>query len=296
MAQRANWSNRLFNIFNYLFLLLLVVICIYPFYYIFIYSISIPDEASKHAIYLWPQGFTLTNYKQIFMLDELTKAAGISIARTVIGTAITVFCTSMFAYTLTKPQLKFRKTIYRITLSTMYMSAGIIPWYITMKELGLKDSFMLYVIPTAIIAFYLVLIKTYIEQIPDAMEESAMIDGANVLTIFLKIILPLSLPVLAVVAIFSAVNQWNTWTDNFFLAPNLPTMQLVLLNFLTDQTSNMMALKSNMATVSSMDVQQITPTSIRMTITMVATLPIIFVYPFFQRYFISGIMIGAVKG
>lgn len=296
MTQRTSGLGMLFNGFNYLFLLLLVIACIYPFYYIFIYSISVPEQAARHALYFWPDGFTLTNYKQIFMLDELVKAAGISVARAVVGTAITVFCTAMFAYALTKPQLRFRKAIYRVTLSTMYMSGGLIPWYITMTKLGLKDSFLLYVIPTAIIAFYLVLIKTYIEQIPDAMEESAMIDGANLLTIFLKIILPLSLPVLAVVAIFSAVNQWNTWTDNFFLAPHLPTMQLVLLNFLTDQTSNLMALKTNMSTVSSSDIQQVTPTSIRMTITMVATLPIICVYPFFQRFFVSGMLVGAVKG
>ncbi|MEK0314760.1 carbohydrate ABC transporter permease [Cohnella sp. 56] len=296
MARRTAWSHRIFGFFNLLFLLLLVVLCIYPFYYIFIYSVSVPDQVARHSIYLWPRGFTFVNYKQIFMLDELAKAAGVSVARTIVGTAVTVFCTAMFAYALTKPQLRFRKAIYRITLATMYVSAGIIPWYITMKSYGLKDNFLLYVLPTAIIAFYLVLIKTYIEQIPGAMEESAMIDGANVMTLFLRIILPLSMPVLAVAAIFSAVNQWNTWTDNFFLAPNLPTMQLVLLNFLTDQTSNLMALKTNMATVSSSDIQQVTPTSIRMTITMIATLPIIFVYPFFQRYFISGIMIGAVKG
>ncbi|THF75250.1 carbohydrate ABC transporter permease [Cohnella fermenti] len=296
MVSRQALSSRLFGTFNILLLLLLVVLCIYPFYYIFIYSVSVPDQVSHRQIYLWPSGFTLINYRQIFGLDELARAAFISAARTIAGTAVTVFCTSMYAYALTKPQLRFRKTMYRITLATMYVSAGIIPWYITMKAYGLKDNFLLYVLPTAIIAFYLVLIKTYFEQLPAAMEESAMIDGANVMTIFLRIVLPLSLPVLAVAAIFSAVNQWNTWTDNFFLAPNLPTMQLVLLNFLTDQTSNLMALKTNMATVSSSDIQQVTPTSIRMTITMIATLPIVFVYPFFQRYFISGIMIGAVKG
>jgi putative aldouronate transport system permease protein len=276
-----------------MFLFLLVLVCMYPFYYIFIYSISIPAEAAKSAIYFLPKGFTLQNYSEIFKLNHLAFSAFISLSRTIVGTIVTVFCSSMFAYALSKPNLQFRKFIYRITISTMYINAGIIPWYITMKSLGLKDNFLLYVLPSAIVAFYLVLIKTYIEQIPDSMEESAMIDGANVITIFFRIILPLCIPVLAVVAIFAAVGQWNAWTDNFFLGQKLPTLQLVLLTFLTDQSSNTFAMKSNMSNVT---VQQVTPTSIRMTVTMIVTLPIIFVYPFFQKYFISGIMVGAVKG
>jgi len=294
MVRDTTWPSRLFHICNYTFLFTLVIACLYPFYYIFIYSISNPGEVAKGGMYFFPKGFTLHNYIELFKLQSMGMAALVSISRTVVGTIITIFATSMFAYALTKPNLRFRKFMYRVTLSSMYLSAGIIPWYVTMKSLGLKDSFLLYVIPSAISAFYLVLIKTYIEQLPSSLEESAMIDGAGVTTIFTRIILPLCVPVLAVIAIFSAVGQWNTWTDNFFLAPNLPTLQLVLLTYLTDQSSNMVALQSNMRT--NMTVMEVTPRSIRMAITMVVTLPIIFVYPFFQRYFISGIMLGAVKG
>lgn len=294
MVRDTTWPSRLFAICNYVFLFSLVIICLYPFYYIFIYSISIPSEVARGGMYFFPRGFTLDNYGVLFKLQDMSTAAIVSVSRTVVGTAITLFASSMFAYALTKPNLRFRKMMYRVTLSTMYVNAGIIPWYITMKSIGLKDNFLLYVIPSAVSAFFLILIKTYMEQLPSSMEESAMMDGAGVFTVFTRIIFPLCVPVLAVVAIFSAVGQWNTWTDNFFLAPNLPTLQLVLLTYLTDQSASMMAMQSNMG--GKITVMEVTPRSIRMTITMVVTLPIILVYPFFQRYFISGIMLGAVKG
>jgi len=294
MVRDTTWPSRLFAILNYVFLFSMVIICLYPFYYIFIYSISIPAEVAKGGMYFFPRGFTLDNYGVLFRLQDMSTAAIVSVSRTIVGTAITLFASSMFAYALTKSNLRFRKMMYRVTLSTMYVNAGIIPWYITMKSIGLKDNFLLYVIPSAVSAFFLILIKTYIEQLPSSMEESAMMDGAGVFTVFTRIIFPLCVPVLAVVAIFSAVGQWNTWTDNFFLAPNLPTLQLVLLTYLTDQSASMMAMQSNMG--GNITVMEVTPRSIRMTITMVVTLPIILVYPFFQRYFISGIMLGAVKG
>ncbi|HEY0829167.1 MAG TPA: carbohydrate ABC transporter permease [Bacilli bacterium] len=295
MNLSRNLPQKLFDIGNHLFLMFLVLICIYPFYYIFIYSISIPTEAAKGGIYLVPKGFSLSNYLQLFKLNGIVHAFFISASRAVLGTAVTLFCTSMFAYALTKSTLKYRKLMYRVTLSTMYINAGLIPWYITMKTLGLKDNFLLYILPSAIIAFFLILIKTYIEQLPSSLEESAMMDGGGVFQIYIQIILPLCVPVLGVVAIFSTVNQWNTWQDNFFLAgsPNLQTLQLLLLSYLTDQTSNLMAIGTN---ISKVTVVEVTPSSIRMTITMIVTLPILFVYPLFQRFFTSGMLLGAVKG
>ncbi|MBP1996040.1 carbohydrate ABC transporter permease [Paenibacillus eucommiae] len=287
---------RTFSFFNYLFLFMLMIISVYPFYYIFIYSVSIPTEAARGGVYFWPKGFTLTSYAQLLKVDGISSAFLVSGARAVIGTILTLFGTSLFAYVLKHPKLKFRKLMYRMTLATMYVSGGLIPMYITVKELGLKDNFLVYILPSMIVAFYLVLVKTYMEQLPDSLEESAMIDGAGIYMIYWKIIIPLIGPVLAVIAIFSAVNQWNSWQDNFFYVtdPKLQTLQLVLLSYLTDQTSNMMAISNNLQT--NLSIKEITPVSIRMTITMMATLPVIFVYPLFQRYFISGIMVGAVKG
>lgn len=290
-------GERVFAVFNYIFLLSLVFICIYPFYYIFIYSVSIPQEAAKGGIYFLPKGFTLASYVQMFKLNNILQSAFVSVSRTVVGTAVTVFCSSLFAYLLANPRLRHRKAIYRFAITTMYLNAGLIPWYVLMKELGLKNNFLLYVLPSAIIMFYVILIKTYIEQLPNALEESAMIDGAGPMRIFIRIILPLSLPILATIAIFSSVGQWNTWMDNLYLVsePKLQTLQLLLLTYLSDQTANMMSIKSKMPGMN-ITIVELTPTSVRMTITMIVTLPILLVYPFFQRFFVSGIMIGAVKG
>ena len=291
-------GSILFDILNHIILLVFVVMCTYPFYYIFIYSVSIPAEAAKGGIYFFPKGFSLESYKQMFQLNNILNAAFISISRTLIGTALTVFCSAFFAYLLANPKMRFRKLINRITVTTMYLHAGLIPWYVMMLRLGLKNNFLLYIIPSAIIVFHVILIKTYIQQLPQSLEESAMIDGAGPVRIYMKIILPLCLPILATIAIFAAVGQWNTWQDNLYLAstPKLQTLQLLLLTYLSDQTANMMAIKSNSGVNMNVTVVELTPMSIRMTITMIVTLPIIFVYPFFQRYFVSGIMIGAVKG
>ncbi|MGO4269474.1 carbohydrate ABC transporter permease, partial [Paenibacillus sp. TAF58] len=174
--------------------------------------------------------------------------------------------------------------------------AGLIPWYITMKMLHLNNNFLLYVLPTAVSGFFVILLKTYIEQLPAALEESAMMDGAGYLTLFVRIIFPLCKPIVATVAIFAAVGQWNTWMDNYFLVQNqsLKTMQLTLYEYLSSANA--------LATMSASDITKnaqrfvITPESIKMSTTMLVTLPILLVYPFLQRYFVKGIMLGAIKG
>jgi len=293
---RTKMWDALFHTVNSTLLIVFTIACIYPFYYIFIYSISDPIMAAK-GITLWPAGFTLSNYEQTLQLKNIYNAFFISSARAVIGTIVTVLCCSFFAYILTKEQMYLRKLIYRAVVITLYLNAGLIPWYITMKELGLKNNFLLYILPAAIIGFYIILVKTFVEQLPPALEESAAIDGAGYLKIFNKIIFPLSMPIIATIAVFSAVNQWNSWTDNFFLvsSANLQTLQLTLLNFLRESES--LAQMAKMGNINqSATAIRITPTAVKMTITMIVTLPILFVYPFLQKYFVKGIMLGAVKG
>ncbi|WP_309120509.1 carbohydrate ABC transporter permease [Paenibacillus sp.] len=284
-----------FDTINYLVLALLVIVTIYPFYYIFIYSISDSIEAQK-GVYLWPAGFSLEAYRTTIGLPGIADSAIVSLSRTVLGTIVTVFCCSFFAYLITKDEMPFRKYIYRFVLVTMYFNAGFIPWYLTMKAYGFQNNFLLYIIPSALSAFNVILIKTFIEQLPASLEESAKIDGAGYFKIYTSVIFPLSMPIIATIAVFAAVGQWNTWFDNFFLVenPKLQTLQLVLYNFL-NQSSNL----SNMTTeqLNRGDlVRTLTPQSIRMTITMLVTLPIVLVYPLLQRYFVKGIMLGAVKG
>ncbi|MFD0712077.1 carbohydrate ABC transporter permease [Paenibacillus sp. GCM10027626] len=295
MTKPTGLWNISFNIANYLLLSLITFACVYPFYYIFIYSISDPLEASRGLVFL-PRGINFDNYKAMLKLPDIYSSFVISVLRAVIGTIVTVFSSSLFAYIVTKNELVWRKFFYRFVIISLYLNAGLIPWYLTMKNLGLKNNFLLYVLPGAIVGFYVILIKTFIEQLPAALEESAMIDGAGYFTIYRKIIFPLSLPIIATIAVFAAVGQWNSWQDNFFLVsdPKLQTIQLILYNYLNQVQSlaNMSVQELNRGAAARI----LTPQSVQMTITMVVTIPILFVYPFMQKYFVKGIMLGAVKG
>jgi len=295
VKKRISKADVIFHSINYSLLTLLLIVTIYPFYYIFIYSISDSFEAQK-GVYLWPAGFSLDAYESALRLRGISDAAIVSVSRTLIGTVITVLCSAFFAYLITKREMPFRKAIYRFVLITMYFNAGFIPWYLTMKAYGLQNTFLLYVLPSALVGFYIILIKTFMEQLPPSLEESAKIDGAGYFKIFTHIVFPLSMPIIATIAVFAAVGQWNTWFDNFFLVsdPKLQTLQLLLYNFLS-QTSSLAGMTGEELTQTG-QVKVMTPQSVQMTITMLVTLPIVVVYPFLQRFFVKGIMLGAVKG
>lgn len=285
----------IFDIANYGILTLILIVTVYPFYYIFIYSISDASQIYR-GITLLPAGFSLQNYKSVFELKGVTDAAMISTARTVLGTALTIICSSFFSYLVTKREMLLRKTVYRFVIVSMYFNAGFIPWYLTMRALGLRNNFLLYILPGAVTAFYVILIKTFIEQMPAALEESAKIDGAGYITVFVKIIFPLSKPIIATIAVFCAVGQWNSWIDNFFLVenPRLKTLQLTLYEYLSQAQA--IATASARELASGEAAKRLSPEAIKMTMTMVVTFPILFVYPFMQKYFVKGIMMGAIKG
>jgi ABC-type glycerol-3-phosphate transport system permease component len=300
MKNRA-LSEWLFQTVVIFIFTLFVLLCIYPFYYILVYSLSNPQSVGRVGLLLWPIDFTLGNYKQIFGLSGFLSSFIVSALRAIIGTAVTILFSSMLAYTLTKERLPGRKIFYRVTVISMYLSAGLIPWYIVMIKIGMQNNPLLYILPYAVTVYFLILIKTYIEQLPASLEESAVLDGAGYFTSYFRIVLPLCKPILAAVAVFSAVNQWNSWTDNFFLvdAKNLQTLQLTLLTFLNqaDSIAQQMATSGgNAGVLSGMGYVKLSPMSIRMTMTMVVAIPIILVYPFMQRFFVKGILLGAVKG
>ncbi|GHU69433.1 sugar ABC transporter permease [Clostridia bacterium] len=275
---------------------ILFVSCVYPFYYIFIASISSPDALKKAMVTWRPLSPTIGNYLQVFRLPGLFRSFLVSVARTIVGTCVTMFFTSILSYTLTKKELPARKVFYTIAIISMYVNAGLIPWYLTMRTLGLRDTFLVYILPGAVSAYSMILVKTYIESLSQGLEESAMIDGAGYFQVYWRIIMPISKPVLAAIVVFTAVNQWNQWTDNLLLVnnTNLKTLQMTLLEYL-NQASNV----ANMVKTGGINAVSgvaISPFTLRMTITMVVTIPILLVYPFMQKYFISGIMIGAIKG
>lgn len=297
---KSSTSRRLFQVFNYLLLGTITLICVYPFWYVIIYTLSNPTKVDAVPPIFLPSGFSLENYKQILTLDGFFPALFVSVSRTVVGTVLSVISCSFLGYLFSKEEMPFRKLLYRFLILTMYISGGMIATYIVIKGYGMLNTFWVYVIPGMVSAYYVVLIKTYIEALPASLEESAKLDGAGVLTIFIRIIFPLSKPIIATVAVFVAVGQWNSWFDNHIYTrgeESLKTLQYLLYNYLNEAQRIAEQLRNLSANSDVSDLMaQISTKGIRMTITVLAALPIFLVYPFMQKYFVKGIMIGAVKG
>lgn len=293
-------EDYLIAIFTYIIYSFFAFVCVYPFYYILINSVSANDLSERGKVLIVPLKFHLTNYKQVMKVNGLVTAFKISILRTVIGTIFTVVVSGFLGYMFTKKTLWKRKFWYRFVVATMYFNAGIIPWFITMRNLHLTNNFWAYIFPVAVQPFYIVLCKTFVESVPESLEEAAVIDGAGTLQIFFRIILPVIKPIIATVAIFASVAQWNAFQDTLLLVtdPKLYTLQFTLYQYI-NQASSLKALVNNSTSAAAMAASLAhaqTATSIRMTVSVIVVLPIICVYPIFQRYFTKGIMIGAVKG
>lgn len=296
--QEKGVASRLFDVINYLVFGIFTLMCVYPFYYIFINTISDNTLTARGQVMFYPIGVHFSNYAQVLKIAGLADATLISIARTVLGTGLTVFASAFVGYIVTKEKLWHRKFCYRFIVATMYFNAGIIPWFILMMNMGLTNNFLAYIVPGIVSPFNIILVKTYIESIPPALEESAQIDSAGYWTRFTRIVLPLCMPILATVTVFSAVGQWNSFQDTLFLMTDrkLYTLQFLLYRYINESNALATILKnSNGAMNMNLSLVQ-TPTSVRMTVTMIVVAPILLVYPFFQRYFVGGIMIGAVKG
>jgi len=289
-----------FNFFNYFILLLFTFLCIFPFYYLVINTISSNELSARGEIFFLPRQLHLTNYWQVFRIPGLLRAAQVSLMRTTIGTLLPVLTAGYVGFMFTKPMWA-RKFWYRFVVASMYFSAGLIPYFLTLVRLGFQNSFLVYIIPGIMQPFSILLVKTYIESTPISLQESAEIDGASTMTIFVRIVLPLIKPILATVAIFAAVGQWNSFMDTllFITTDRLHTLQFVLYRYIS-QAGALARLVQQAGGGGFGDfanlVTQQTATSVRMTVTVVVTLPILFVYPFFQKYFVKGMMIGAVKG
>ena len=297
---KVSIGDRIISILTYVIYSIFVFVCVYPFYYIFINTISANDLSERGKIVFWPKGIHFTNYLNVMKIDGLLQATKISLARTVIGTFVTVIVAAFLGYMFTRETMWHRKLWFRMVAATMYFNAGIIPWFITMKNLGLTNNFWVYILPVAVQPFYIILCKTFVESIPKELEDAAEIDGAGTLRIFFQIIIPIIKPILATVAIFAAVPQWNSFQDTLLLVTDdkLYTLQYVLYNYL-NQASSLKSLVNNSSSAEAMAASLAhasTATSIRMTVTIVVVTPIILVYPIFQRFFTKGIMIGAVKG
>ena len=296
---KVSKADHVFNFFNYLFLALITLICAYPFYYLIINSISANDLSANGLINFLPRKIHFQNYIDVLKMSGIGTAALVSVARTVIGTACTVLASAYLGFMFTQEKMWHRKLWYRLFVVTMYFNAGLIPMFMTMKTLHLTNSFWVYIIPAIVQPFNIIMVKTYVESIPRSLQEAAEIDGAGVLTVFFKVILPTSKPILATIAIWAAVGQWNSFQDTliYITDQKLYSLQYLLYTYINQASSLASLVKStgNAAAVANIATQQ-TPTSIRMTISVIVVLPILFIYPMFQKYFVKGIMIGSVKG
>ena len=296
-----SFTDRLISVITYVVYAIFAFVCIYPFYYIFINSISANNLSERGKVILYPMEIHFQNYINVAKIPGLLDAAKISVLRTVIGTALTVIVAGFLGYMFTRQTLWKRKFWYRFVVVTMYFNAGIIPWYLTMDKLGMTNNFWGYIFPTIVQPFYIILCKTFCESVPRELQDAAEIDGAGTLRIFFSIMLPVIKPILATIAIFAAVNQWNAFQDTLLLMTNtdkLNTLQYVLFQYI-NQANSLKALISSTTSSSKLAAtlaRAATATSVRMTVTVVVVLPVMLVYPFFQRFFTKGIMIGAVKG
>ncbi|MCL6605697.1 MAG: carbohydrate ABC transporter permease [Paenibacillus sp.] len=300
IKMQVSATDKVINAIIYVLFSLFAFMCVYPFYSIIINTISANDLSAKGEIVFWPRGIHFQNYVDVFKIPGLWNAFVISMGRTVIGTLLTVGASAFLGFMFAQEDMWGKKFWYRFTIITMFFNAGIIPWYLTMRSLHLTNNFLAYILPSIVAPFFIILVKTFVESTPKELQQAASIDGAGIFTIFYKIILPISKPILATVAIFSAVNQWNSFQDTLLLVTDskLYSLQFILYNYINQASSlsTMVNLQNAGSTaMASLSTKQ-TTTSIRMTVTIIVVAPILLVYPIFQRFFVKGIIIGAVKG
>ena len=291
--KKTSVADKVFVTLNTLFMIMFVIITLYPVLNTLAISLNDGTDALRGGIYLLPRKFTWKNYITVLQKDNLIMGAYITVARTVIGTALALFANAILAFIVSRKRFMFKKQLSLFWVITMYVNGGMIPTFLLFKTLHLTNSFWVYVIPGMFSAFNMLVIRTYMNGISDSLEESAQLDGAGYTTIFLKIISPLCKPVYATVALFVAVGQWNSWFDAMLynrMSANLTTLQyelMKLLSSVTNQGNSVEAMKNAAGSV--------TPTSVRAAATILSMLPIICLYPFLQRYFVTGLTIGGVK-
>ena len=301
--RRTKTANLIFDIIIYLTLIFVVIVTVYPFWNTIAISLNEGLDSLKGGIKLWPRKFTWTNYRNLFKDDRIFNAGIISVSRTIIQTVLCVFCTSILDYALSRREFVLKKSLTSILVVSMYINAGLIPGYMLIKNLGLLGKYSVYIIPCLIDVVNFILVRTYINGLPDSFVESARIDGANEFKIFFKIIFPLIVPSIAMISLFTAVNAWNSWFDTYLYASNKPklhSLQYVLMSILqASQNQCASASDANSMAVAAASggamSNTVTPISICSAITIVATVPILIVYPFVQRYFVVGMTIGGVK-
>lgn len=293
MLKRRTKGEAFFDIFNNFGMLIVCFLTIYPIWYVLVNAFNDGQDAMRGGIYWWPRMFSLENFSAVFQSSGIMTAMGITVAKTVIGVFIHVLFTAMVAYAFSRKGLIGGKFYILLGTITMFFGGGLIPTYLLIKDLNMLDSFLVYIIPAMFSFFDLIIFMTFFREIPDGLEEAAKIDGANDWSIFLRVVLPVSMPVIATIALFHGVYQWNDYFTGVIYINNtdLQPIQTYLYKVVAQSSSNQM-----MAQVPGGVAKTVTSQSIKMATMVVTTAPIVFVYPFLQRYFVKGMMIGSIKG
>ncbi|AFH64121.1 carbohydrate ABC transporter permease [Paenibacillus caseinilyticus] len=291
--RRRTAGEAVFDGFNVLLMLLVCSITVYPIWYVLVNSFNDGADAMRGGIYFWPRVFSLESYEAVLANSGIMKAMGVTVAKTVIGTLAHVFFTAMVAYAFSRRELIGRRLYMFLGTVTMFFSGGLIPTYLLIRDLGLLDSFWVYIIPAMFNFFDLIIFLAFFREIPAGLEEAAKIDGANDFRIFYGIVLPVSMPVVATIALFHGVYQWNDYFTGMIYINNreLQPIQTYLYRVVAQASSNQM-----MAAAPGGITKNVTSQSIKLATMVVTTLPIVFVYPFLQKYFVKGFMIGSIKG
>jgi putative aldouronate transport system permease protein len=292
---KPSLGSRIFDLCNILFMLIFGFLMVYPFINLLALSLNDGVDAARGGIYLFPRKFSLSAYDLLFHNKHMLEGFKWSVLRVLAGTTTCLFATGLLAYIVTIRQFSGRKFIRVMFFYTMYINGGLIPTYLLMLNLGLANSFLVYVLPNLFNVYFMLLIASYIQNLPDALFESARIDGASELTIYVRIVIPVAVPVFAAVSIYLAVSHWNAWFDVILYNSNgkFDTLQVYLRRLLLEVES-IQQIKDQQMLYNKY--KELSPLTLRAATSIIVLVPILLVYPFLQKYFIGGLTIGSVKG
>ena len=293
---KTSTGEKIFTVFNYAFFTLLCLVMLYPFWHVIMLSFSSLEASMKGGIFLWPKGFNLDTYKSVFKNPNIYTGFRTTIIVTIAGTALGTLLTAMTAYPLSKSRLRGGKVLMTLVLFTMIFSAGMIPSFLLIQNIGLMDNILALILPGLVSAYNCIIMKSFFLSIPESLEESARIDGATDLRIFFSIILPLSKATIATIALFTAVGYWNDYFSALIYLKDeaMQPLQLYLRNVLSAQATS--SSLSGMLDATDYISNYVNSERIKYVLIVVSTLPIVVVYPFIQKYFVKGVMLGSVKG
>lgn len=296
MKYYRSLGDKIFDFFNVVFFILLAIIMIFPLWNVLMTSLVDAGEFYRRPLILWPEKFYFTSYKFILGGGEIRQSLFVTVALTVVGSLYSMLCTTLLSYALSKKYLPGRNFFLTLIMVTMFFGGGLIPYYLLIKNLGLMNTFWVLFIPSGVNTWNFLVIKSFFSQLPSELEDSARIDGASDLTVFFRIVLPLSTPVLATFTLFYAVGYWNTWYSAllFIQNPKLFPLQLVLRQMVVQNVRP--ATMDAQARVAGMKAGSLFDEGIKMATIVIATVPILCVYPFLQKYFVKGVFIGSIKG